>query len=115
MKSILRLLKSNYPLDLPENTSWLGKGLDTVANFRNIHQIPLIQTKVNMKDYVVGTYHLNGDRLYEILENMGERSVNDPDQQQSIMDAYNGFKQKNAIITNGGKIIPDSVYVKYAN
>ena len=113
--SLLRLLKSNYTLDLPDNTSWLGKGLDTVANFRNIHQIPLIQTKVNMKDYVVGNYHLNGDRLYEILENMGTRPVNDPEQQQSIMDAYNGFKQKNAIITNGGKIIPDSVYVKYTN
>ncbi|UAB83999.1 LTA synthase family protein [Zunongwangia sp. SCSIO 43204] len=113
--SLLRLLKSNYTLDLPDNTSWLGKGLDTVANFRNIHQIPLIQTKVNMKDYVVGNYHLNGDRLYEILENMGTRPVNDPEQQQSIMDAYNGFKQKNAIITNGGKIIPDSIYVKYTN
>ena len=113
--SILRLLKSNYQLDLPEDTSWLGKGLDTVVNFRNIHQIPLIQTKVNMKDYVVGTYHLNGDRLYEILEDMGERPVNDSKQQKSIMDAYNGFKQKNAIITNGGKIIPDSVYIKYTN
>ncbi|WBL26685.1 LTA synthase family protein [Zunongwangia sp. HGR-M22] len=113
--SLLNLLKSNYKMDLPENYSWLGKGLDTVVNFRNVHRIPLIQTKVNMKDYIVGKYHLNGDRLYEILENMGSRPVNDPEQQQSILDAYNGFKQKNAIITNGGKIIPDSVYAKYAN
>ena len=58
---------------------------------------------------------LPNEVLYEILENMGTRPVNDPEQQQSIMDAYNGFKQKNAIITNGGKIIPDSIYVKYTN
>ena len=111
--SLLSYLKNSYNIKTPSIASWMGDGLDTIRSFRNIHSYPLIQTKTDINDYILGNYHLNGDNLFELNQNLGEATLNDDDIKNRIKNVFNTFKRKSKSITLDKKIIPDSIYNKY--
>lgn len=111
--SLLAYLAKNYNLVAPASNSWVGQGLDTTRSFQNIHSYPLIQTKTDIIDFIMGEYHLNGNSLYKMTANMEEELVQDERQYNQVKRAFDEFKKRNAKISAGGKIIPDSVYLKY--
>jgi uncharacterized sulfatase len=111
--SLLAYLKTNFEIKIPAQNSWLGQGLDTTRGFQNLHQVPLMQTKTNMIDFIMGEYHLNGNKLYKLNEDLGEELVNDDEKKNQLINAFNLFRKKNNIIINGGKIVPDSLYRNY--
>ncbi|ANW95783.1 phosphoglycerol transferase [Wenyingzhuangia fucanilytica] len=111
--SLLSYLKNSYNIKTPSVASWMGDGLDTIRSFRNIHSYPLIQTKTDINDYVLGNYHLNGDNLFELNQNMGEANLQDEDIKNRIQNLFNTFKRKSQSITVDKAIIPDSIYQKY--
>ncbi|MFI5453678.1 LTA synthase family protein [Pedobacter sp. UC225_61] len=112
--SILAYLKKNFAIKTPSVVSWLGQGLDTARNFRNVHSYPMIQTKTDMLDFVMGEYHLNGNTLFKLNNAMEEVSVQDEAAYNQLKNAFDNFKKKNAKIVNGGKIVPDSLIKKYS-
>lgn len=111
--SILAYLKTNHDIKTPKQTSWVGQGLDTTRSFQNIHYLPLMQTKTNMDDFIMGEYHLNGDNLYKLNKELGEDLVEDEAEKALLKGAFEQFKQRNSQIITGKKIIPDSIYSKY--
>ena len=111
--SLLAYLKTNFEIKIPAQNSWLGHGLDTTRGFQNLHQVPLMQTKTNMIDFIMGEYHLNGDKLYKLNVDLGEELVNDDEKKNQLINAFNQFRKKNNVIINGGKIIPDSLFRNY--
>ncbi|MGY5354121.1 LTA synthase family protein [Wenyingzhuangia sp. IMCC45467] len=113
--SLLSYLTNSYDIKNPSIASWMGDGLDTIKSFRNIHSYPFIQTKTDINDFVMGNYHLNGESLFELNQNMGEATLQDDDVKNRIQNLFNTFKRKSILITKGQKIIPDSIYQKYAN
>ncbi|WP_316785368.1 LTA synthase family protein [Pedobacter frigiditerrae] len=112
--SILAYLKTNYKLKIPSQSSWMGTGLDTARNFRNIHQYPIIQTKTDMIDFVMGEYHLNGNTLFKLDNNMQEVAIEDEEVLNQIKNKFENFKKRNNKITNGAKIWPDSLIRNYS-
>lgn len=112
--SILAYLKKNHNIQSPLETSWMGSGLDTARNFRNIHQYPMIQTKTDLTDFVMGEYHLNGNTLFKLDDQMQEIAVNDDDMLNQIKSKFENFKRRNDKIINGLKILPDSTVKKYS-
>jgi len=113
--SILSYLKTNHNIKLPEYTSWLGQSLDTTRGFQNIHLVPLMQTKTELKDFIMGEFHLNGTDLYKLNSDMGEEPIEDLGQKNKLIGAFQNFKKKNSELILGKKIIPDSIYSKYSN
>jgi len=111
--SILSYLKTNHEIKLPEYTSWVGQGLDTTRSFQNIHYLPLMQTKTNLDDFIMGEYHLSGDNLYKMNKELGEEVVNDEVEKDRLKGAFELFKQRNSQIIIGKQIIPDSIYSNY--
>lgn len=111
--TLLAYLKNNHEMTLPTLSSWLGDGLDTSRGFQNRHAFPLIQNKTDIVDFVMGEYHLNGDNLYKLDENLGEELVNDSEKKKQLIYAFDQFKKRNKIIADGGKIIPDTLFKKY--
>lgn len=111
--SLLAYLTKIYGIKTPRNQSWLGAGLDTSRQFRNIHQYPLIQTKTDMIDFVKGEYHLNGNTLYKLNSDMGESVIEDEDQVNQVKGIFEQFKIKNNKIYKGNAILPDSVLNKF--
>jgi len=111
--SLLSFLETNYSIKLPATMSWVGKGLDTTRAFQNIHEVPLMQTKTDLIDFIMGEYHLNGDNLYRFNEKMEEVLIDDVDKKAQLINAFNLFKKRNAEIIKGRKIVPDSIFQNY--
>ena len=111
--SLLNYLSNNHNIKIPDETSFLGSGLDTVRRFRNIHTIPLKQTKTDLVDFVMETYHLNKADLYEIDPTMGEDPIDNPEKKAKLQAAFQRFKSQNSEISKGASLIPDSIYASY--
>jgi len=92
--TLLNWLKQ-YGVQPPAIASWMGSGIDTVRSFRNIHAFPLIQTKLETVDFVMGNYWLSGEQLYQIQPNMELTPLNNPEKQQELRSAFDRFKNKN--------------------
>lgn len=111
--SVLGYLKKNYGLDMPSLSTWVGSGLDTARSFRNIHATPLMQTKTDLVDFVMGNYHLNGNDLFRLSPSLGEEKVDDNTVKEGILSAFNRFRQKNDQLQQQGKLLPDSLIDKF--
>jgi len=111
--SLLMWLRNDYHLRIPLSGSWMGSGLDTSRSFRNIHSYPLMQTKNDIIDFVMGEYMLNGNDLYRINSSMQMTPEQDGDKAASLKAAFDRFKSKNEKILSGSPLIPDSLYQSY--
>jgi uncharacterized sulfatase len=111
--SLLSYLSNNYYFQKPEQAIWMGSGLDTSRSFVNNHVYPLMQTKNDIIDFVMGDYHLNGENIFSISGNMDEEPVRDKEKYNQLMGALNQFKNRNENFIKTSKLIPDSLYQKY--
>ncbi len=109
--TLLNWLK-NYGVKPPAVASWMGSGIDTAQNFRNIHAYPFIQTKLETVDFMMGNYWLSGEQLYSIQPNMDMKMENDSKKQAQLKAAFDQFKSKNAKVNGSLKLVPDSTTIK---
>lgn len=108
--SLLAYLKNTYALKGPSMQSWMGSGLDTVRSFRNIHSIPLMQTKTDLIDYVMGNYHINGNDVFRLSNTLNEDRVTETPIIESMKGAFDKFRQKNQQFIQGAPLIPDTLF-----
>lgn len=111
--SIAAFLQYNYRLSVPKQVSWVGSGLDTARQFRNIHQYPLKQTISNLIDFVSGEYFLNENTLFKLSTNMAATPVQDEVKLNQLKGDFNQYKALNNSLSKSLKLIPDSLYRKY--
>jgi phosphoglycerol transferase MdoB-like AlkP superfamily enzyme len=112
--SLLAYLHHNYKTKGPSLVSWIGQGLDTNRNFENLHNYPLMQTKTDIIDFIMGEYHLNGDNLFKLNAELGEDPIHDDDKANQLKNAFDQFKKRNNQIITGNWIIPDSIHQHYS-
>ncbi|MDI9861907.1 LTA synthase family protein [Flectobacillus roseus] len=110
--TIAAFMNKNYGVAKPLVTNWIGTGIDTVRQFRNVHSYPLMMTKAQMIDFIYGDYVLNGTDLYQIGPNMSMTLSPEKDAQSAVKANFDIFKQKNEKILKGTKLLPDSVRLK---
>lgn len=101
--SLVSFLMNNYKFNKLEKTTWLGKGLDTARQFRNIHNIPLMRYKGSINDYIYKDYYYSDGNLFKIDENFNI-SETDNNMMETISGSFNDFKKLNAYLTKKNKI-----------
>ncbi len=106
-------LKNSYGLQVPDQVSWLGTGLDTARQFRNLHAYPLMQTKNEVADFMKGDYFLSGDQLFRISSNLDLSPETNEAKKAELQAALNRFKTKNHQVIKTQKIVPDSILQRY--
>jgi len=111
--SLLSFLHNNYNFEKPTLATWMGSGLDTSRSFVNNHMYPLKQTKNDVIDFIMGNFHLNGDNMFSISDNMGEEPMQDNAKLAQVQGAFNQFKSRNEKFIGGAPLVPDSIYSKY--
>lgn len=111
--TLLAFLKTRCNIEMPGMVSWVGMGIDTTRAFRNIHAYPLMQTKNDINDFVIGGSMINSSSLFDIKENMDLEPVTDDKRYEELNGRFNRFKQKNNSLLAGKKLIPDSIYQRY--
>lgn len=101
--SLVSFLTNNYEFNPLEKTTWIGHGLDTVREFRNIHSIPLMRYKGSINDYIYKDYFYSDGTVFKIDENLNLSEANN-DMTETISNSFTGFKKLNAYLTTKNKI-----------
>ncbi|NCI47188.1 sulfatase-like hydrolase/transferase [Sediminibacterium soli] len=112
--ALLMLLQKQYGLNVPKTAAWMGASLDTARQFRNLHAYPLMQTKNEIVDFVMGDYLLNGNELYKLNGTMDASLEQNDIRKARMRSAFNRFKARNNAFVGTLKIVPDSLLEKYA-
>ena len=113
LPSMMMWLKKAHGLQVPSLVNWMGSGLDTARNFRNIHAYPLMQTKNDIIDFVMGEYMINANTLFKINSDMNLTQVDDANKFNQLKSAFDLFKRKNDEFIKGKKLVPDSLLQQY--
>lgn len=106
-------LRESYGLKIPRQVSWLGAGLDTARQFRNLHAYPIMQTKTDVSDFVKGDYLLSDDKLFRISSNLDLSPETNEAKRAELQAAFNRFRAKNHQVILTQKIVPDSLLQRY--
>ncbi|KOY53160.1 Sulfatase [Polaribacter dokdonensis DSW-5] len=104
--SLLAFLSNNYNVIVPEEVAWLGSGIDTAEEFRNIHKIPLMRYKGSLNDFVYKDFMYSGGTIYKIKEDFNTYKIEDEALEVQIKKELNEFKSLNAYVTQNDKIYP---------
>ncbi len=104
--SLLALLSHHHGVATPAAVTWLGTGLDTETTFRNLHALPLKQTKTELSDYVSGPLYLGQDQLYTLADNMRLAPVDDARSLAQVRAQFDTFLANNDALAKSGKLAP---------
>ena len=107
--SLAAFYSLNYGLKGPLAVTWLGSGLDMESSFRNLHDIPIKQTKTNLVDFVSGTWYLNQDTLYKLKDGMGAEPVRDEAALASVRARFDAFRAANDKFAGSLALLPEWV------
>lgn len=99
--------------ETPDSVTWIGNGLDTAREFRNVHQYPLMQTKNDLVDFVSGTWLLNNGSLFKISPDLDLEPVVDEEMLRTLSAGFNSFRQKNNQLLQTRQLMPDSLYRRF--
>lgn len=83
--SLLALLSHRYSWPMPQRVHWMGQGLDVSAQWRNLHDIALKQTKSELSDYISGEYYLAQGRLLSLRDGFVTEPEATPAIQKSML------------------------------
>ena len=104
--SLLAYLAHNHGLQSPTDVSWIGTGLDTEPSFRNLHAIPLKQTKTEMSDFVSGTAYLAQGRLYTLGDGMQVDRSDDAGALARALAQFRDFLKANDTAGRSAALLP---------
>ncbi len=105
--SLLAWLSRAYGLRTPRRATWMGTGLDMAAEFRNLHDVPLKQTKTELADFVSGTWFLGNGRLYALEDNLEIEPADDASAQAALRRRFDAFRAANARFARERRLAPD--------
>lgn len=104
--SLLAFLSNNHGVKTPQAVTWMGSGLDTEPTFRNIHQLPLKQTKTNLVDFVSGLWFINQGQLYRLDDGMNIEPSDDATAMLQVQARFAAFRAANDQLARTRKLMP---------
>jgi hypothetical protein len=104
--SILSFLAHGYGIRTPLDVTWLGTGLDTEPGFRNVHAIPLKQTKTELADFVSGSVYLAQDQLFALADGMNVDRTDDTAAVAKARAQFGAFVAANRLAGKAAALAP---------
>ncbi|MEO7251090.1 MAG: LTA synthase family protein, partial [Arenimonas sp.] len=104
--SLLALLAHNYGVRTPSAVTWLGSGLDMTAEFRNVHEFPMKQSKHNLVDFISGTRFLSLDNLYSLADGMHIEPLQDAVAMADVQGRFAAFRAANDQFARTNALLP---------
>ena len=104
--SIIAFLNKDYKIQIPSETTFMGSGLDTTRQFRDVHSYPLMRNKNELLDYLYRDYFLSDKILYHIDSDLNLIPSNNQMMKDKIGNLFDEFKQKQNYMMKTMKLIP---------
>lgn len=106
--SFLAMLSHRYGYPMPSRAHWMGSGLDVQAGWRNVHALPLKQTKTELSDYIAGEYYLAQNKLFSLQDGLVMTPEDDPDATQAMQTEFAGLKSLLTALPTTTKLVSDA-------
>jgi Sulfatase len=106
--SVLALLSHRYGMPTPERVHWMGAGLDVHPQWRNLHALPLKQTKTELSDYVSGEYYLAQDQLMSLQDGLVTAPEDNPVLAQSLRQEFAAVRARLAGLQEAQSLVRPS-------
>jgi len=110
--TLLAFLSDQYKMGKISHSTFIGSGLDTARQFRNIHRYPLMRNKNELIDYLYGEYFYSDKTLYKVLKDLSIVSIDDKTMENKIENEFADFRRRNNYMLQTKKLIPDSLLIK---
>jgi phosphoglycerol transferase MdoB-like AlkP superfamily enzyme len=81
--TLLAMLSHQYGWATPQQVHWMGQGLDLHAQWRNLHNVVLKQTKTDLSDLISGEFYLAQDRLMTLQDGL----IVTPEENPAVLQA----------------------------
>ena len=104
--SILAFLSKNYGLRSPPQVTWVGSGLDLGTTFRNVHEIPLKQTKATFNAFVHGRWALSRNMLYRLHDGMDAEPTPNGEMLAELRTRFRAFRAANDEFSRSYLLMP---------
>ena len=104
--SIIAFLNKDYKIQIPSETTFMGSGLDTTRQFRDVHSYPLMRNKNELLDYLYQDYFLSDKILYRIDSDLNLIPSTNQMMKDKIGNLFDEFKQKQNYMMKTMKLIP---------
>lgn len=103
--AVLALLAQRYGWQTPQRVHWMGAGLDTHPHWRNLHTLPLKQTRSTLVDYIAGDYALAQGRLYTLQDGLQLAPEAQPALAQDLQQALARVRAQLAVAEQAGRLV----------
>ena len=111
--SLLALLNTDYEVEVPSYTCWVGAGLDTTTYFSNRSMYPLMQTKSGISDLISSTEFINQGNLYSVNAGMQLDPDNDATSREQLSNDLRKQKQYHSKLNGSTVLYPDSLLKRF--
>ena len=105
--SLLAMLSHRYGMTTPKRVHWMGTGLDVHTQWRNLHTLPIKQTKTELSDYVSGEYYLAQDKLFSLQDGLVTVPEEAPAVAQSLRAELASIRAALTRLSQGAGLLAD--------
>lgn len=107
--TLLALLHDDYGMSFPDTVPWLGTGIDTAQQFRNVHSLALMRVKNELDEYLDGFHFLSGDQLFTVGDGLTLRPTQDDRALAEVRAKLERSRQVGRFVTGGSHLYPGNV------
>lgn len=108
--TLLSLLKDKYNIVTSSGSAWMGTGIDTAVNFRNIHKLPFILNSRDIVEYLDGINYLYQKKIYTLYPDFSIHEDQNPAELKKMEEQLADFKILNTYVTKKKRLIPPEAY-----
>ena len=105
--SLLAMLSQRYAMPMPQRVHWMGTGLDVHPGWRNLHSLPLKQTKTELSDYISGEYYLAHDKLYNLQDGLVTTPEDRPEIAEALKADFAAVRAGLAQVVRTGQLVDE--------
>ena len=108
--TILAMLHRQYAIEINPVAHWLGSGIDTTHEGRNIHSLPFFQNNNEIPDYLGHAYYLDHSTLWLLTPEFELKKINDMAILKMMTRELEDLKILNTYVARQNKLIPPEIY-----
>lgn len=109
--SLLAYYRNNYQLKTPATVAWVGRGFSPDSDRKEV-DVPIMQSKDMMIDFVSGKHYIHDSELL-IINEYGSDPYQNESTLKEVSQRFNRFKNMNASFYASGKLMPDAVIANF--
>jgi len=108
--TILAMLHKKYAIEINPVAHWLGSGIDTTREERNIHFVPFIQNNNEILDILDHEYYLDRTALMLLKPGLRLKEIKNNATKTRLNRELEDFRTLNTYVARQNKLIPPEIY-----